>query len=241
MPVVGSPLPFVLYLADSSGDLTYASKALFLAAGWNLTWYDEDSIALSVQPTWTLPVAGAAGRHQFQFLEPRGPYTIKVTKPAGAYSSPIEGQGEGVDYDINSIGALIATSGGVAISNRITTDSATIYHGDSLDLSFSVLEAALASIGANDLSDCTLYAGIKLTGVDSGDAAAVDTWTALAATSDTIGNRVVRAQLDAFPVALAVPSNSTQLSAVAHLRLTVSTKTLIVAAIALTVEWKATD
>lgn len=242
MSVVGSDQVLPLFLYISGAAVNYANKTAFQAAGWGLTWQDADGADLPTQPTWTLPIAGDAttGRHIVKFAEPDGTYTIKITQATNGSSYPLEATGEGSSYDIDAIGALIATSGGSVISTSAVTDTATMFDGDSIYLTFSVLEAALTQIGASSLADCdTLAAEIKLDANDSGDSADVATLTE-SIVSDVSGTRTVRGTLDAFPSALAVEDSQKSRQATAHLRLTKGTKTIIASEIKLTINWKAT-
>jgi len=233
-----------LYLFDATGaPLAYASKAAMTAAGWGLTWYDEDETALSSQPTWTLQSAGeSSGRHHIRYIMPTGIWTVPVVKPTvDHYSAPAEFGGEGTAYDIDSVGSLIATSNGVSLTPVTTADEAEFYDGDSIVLDFAVTEAALAYIGAASLAAIdTLLAEIKLNTIDSDQVATVGGLTE-SITSDVSGTRTVRAVLDAFPAALAVPDNTKSLACTAHLRATEGTKTAIISEIAVTIKWKATS
>lgn len=243
MSITGDEIPQPVYLFDNTGaPVAYATKAAMQAAGWDLIWYDEDETALASQPTWTLQSAGeASGRHHIRYVMPAGVWTCPVVKPTvDHYSAPAEFSGEGLTYDTDAIGSLIATSNGVSLTPVTTADEAEIYDGDSIILDFAVTEAALAYIGAASLTACdALLAEIKLNTVDSDQAATVGGLTETI-TSDTSGNRVVRATLDAFPVALAVPDATKSLACTAQLRATEGTKTAIVSEIALTIKWKAT-
>lgn len=244
MSVTGDEIPQALYLYDATGaPVSYATKAAMQAAGWDLIWYDEDETALSSQPTWTLQSAGeSSGRHHIRYVMPSGPWTCPVVLPTVNHmSAPAEFSGEGMTYDTDSVGSLIATSNGVSLTPVTTADEAEIYDGDSIILDFAVTEAALTYIGASSLADITtLLAEIKLNTVDSDQPATVGSMTE-SITSDTSGNRVVRAVLESFPAALAVPDASKSLACTAQLRATKTTKTAIVSEIALTVKWKATS
>lgn len=239
--IAGETVIQTLYLYDAAGALvTYASKALMTGAGWDLTWYDNTGVALASQPTWSLPVAGASGRHQIAFVMPSGVWTCKVTLPAAAnVSAPTEFGDEGTPYDIDSVGAQIATANGVAITPVTVGDSATIYDGDSIKLLFSVSEAALAYIGAASLTAAdSRVAEIKLDSLDSSVAATATLTTSII--SDTSGNRVVQGLLASFPAGLAVPTGTKSVSATAQLRITEGSLDCIASQIALTVLWKAT-
>lgn len=241
--IAGDDAIQTIYLFDSTGlPVAYASKAAMQAAGWDLTWYDEDGVALSSQPTWTLPVAGeTTGRHQIRYVMPSGVWTAKVTVPSAlASAAPVEFSDEGTSYDIDSVGSLIASSSGVSLTPVLTSDTAEIFDGDSIVLDFSVTEAALSYVGAASLAAVdTILCQVKLDSLNSDDTASVTGFTN-SITSDTSGNRVVRCTLNAFPAALAVQDSTKSLAATAHLRLTEGSKTAIASEIKLTVKWKAT-
>ncbi len=240
--ITGETVIQTLYLYDAAGALvSYATKAAMASAGWALTWYDNTGVALSSQPTWTLPVAGASGRHQIAFVMPSGVWTCKVTLPAAAnVAAPAEFGDEGTAYDIDSVGSSIATSSGVALTAITIGDAVTVYDGDSLVFDFAVSEAALTELGAASLTAVTTkLVQIKLDSSDSSTAAIAATFTN-SITSDVSGTRTLHAYVDAFPAALAVPAGTKSVSATAHLRLTNGTKTVIASAIAVTVQWKAT-
>jgi len=242
--ITGDEIPQPLYLFDATGaPVIYASKAAMQAAGWDLIWYDEDEVALASQPTWTLQSAGeTSGRHHIRYVMPTAVWTCPVVKPSvDHYSAPAEFGGEGLTYDTDAIGSLIATSGGVSLTPVTTADEAEIYDGDSIILDFAVTEAGLAYIGAASLAAIdTMISHIKLNTTDSDQVATV-TGLTNSITSDTSGNRVVRATLDAFPAALAVLDATKSLACTAQLRATEGTKTAILAEIALTIKWKATS
>ena len=242
MSVVGSDQVLPLFLVISGAAVNYANKTAFQAAGWDLTWQDPDGVDLATQPTWSLPIAGDAttGRHLIKFTEPDGPYTILITQATNGQSTPLEATGEGDAYDIDTIGGTIATSNGTLISPTVISTTATMYHGDSIYLTFDVPDAALTQIGAASLADCdTRAAEIKLDAKNSGDDADVATLTETIIT-DTSGARVLRGTLPAFPVELAVADSQKAAQATAHLRLTKGSNTIIAAEIKVNINWKAT-
>lgn len=242
MSVAGQDVTFPLFLYLSGSTVGYATKTAFQAASWNITFHDVNDNLLSPQPSWTMPVAGdsATGRHVIKFPEPDGIYTVKIIRPAAGYSSPMALVGEGTTYDIDNIGATIASFGGSAISPTLRSNTASMFDGDSIDLTFFVYDAALASIGATSLADCSARAcEIKLDNKDSSVSPDVATLVETILT-DTTGNRTLRATLDTFPSAIAVAAGQKSTSATAHLRLTKSTKTIIASEIKLTINWKAT-
>lgn len=242
MSVNGDFLPQALYLSDQVGNpAIYATKAAFIAAGWGITWFDSNGVALASQPSWSLGAGDARGRHHVTFALADAPWSARVITPTALHiSAPTEFSGEGFGYDVDSLGGMIATSTGVTLVPTITTGAAEMFDGDSIDLTFSVPEAALASIGAANLAAVTtLAAEIKLDSKDSSAAGDVTTLTETI-TSDILGTRTVRAVLNAFPSVLAVPTANKSVSCTAHLRLTLGAKTIICSAISVTVKWKAT-
>lgn len=232
-----------LFLYDPNGDpLTYADHAAFLAGPWLLTWVDNTGADISPQPTYTVQAGDANGRHLVTFAIPSGPWTVKVTKPSALYThSPLEFEGEGYAYDFDTIGSAMEVAAGFTVVDNTTTSSTEIYHGDSIQLDFSVVESALILIGASSLADVTTIAAeIKRTSVDSSTAADVATLTE-SILSDISGTRTVRGILAAFPAILAPPTGGqTTLSCRADLRLTKATKTITASTIDITVKWKAT-
>lgn len=242
MSVNGDLLPQAIYLSDLGGNpAIYSNKASFNAAGWDITWRDANGVALAPQPSWSLGAGDARGRHHVTFVLSSGTWSARVITPTALHiSSPTEFQGEGFGYDYNSLGGMIAASTGVTLVPTITTSTAEMFDGDSIDLTFSVPEAALVSIGAANLAAVTtLAAEIKLDSKDSSVAGDVTTLTETI-TSDILGTRTVRAILNAFPSVLAVPTGSKSAACTAHLRMTLGAKTIICSAISITVKWKAT-
>jgi hypothetical protein len=241
--IAGDTEIIVLYLEQADGTaLTYASKALFEAAGFAITWYDNAAVALSSQPTWTLPVAGSSGRHQFAAIVPDGAYTWKVTEPSTHISTPCEGTGEGMAYDDGSIGSILASSVSVTISPTQTSTTAEMFDGDSILIEgITIPAAALTAIGASSLANCdSRKAFIKLDSSDANDAPTVpDTDLTVTATTDSGGVYVVKVTKDAFPAAIGVIDDTKATSCTLHVRLTKGSKTIIAGEVKLTVKWPA--
>lgn len=241
--IVGDEIPQALYLFDATGaPLTYATYAAFLAAGWAITFYDEDGTALASQPVITLPAAGVSGRNQIRYIMPSNIWTAKVINSNPLLTSaPAEFSGEGTAYDIDSVGSAISTSSGVAISETAFSQTYEMYDGNSISVYCSIPEAALTAIGAASLAAVdTITAEIKINSVDSDNPATVGGLTETI-TSDTANNRVVRVTLDAFPAALAVPDGGQQtLAATLQVKLAEGTKVLTANNTAMTIRWKAT-
>lgn len=243
--ITGDTDILVRYLEQADGTaLNYASKALFQAAGFDLTWKDNTGTALATQPDWDL-VGSSGKRHQFSYVIPDGVWTVETTVPSTHISSPKETKGEGQPYDARSIGSMIAAAGSVSISPTSTSTSATMYDGDSIYIAgVSIPEAALTAIGAISLADCTSrLAFIKRTSQDSNDEPDVDASDGLTATatSDSSGNRVVKIECTAFPVILGVPDDANTLAAVVQVRLVKGSKEIVAAAVALSVLWVAPE
>lgn len=241
--IVGTSIPRTIYVQNTAGTfVTYASYAAFQAAGFSITFYGANGVALASQPTITMPFTGVLGRHQFNFIMPNDVWTAKVvSSDVTLVGIPAEFDGEGTTYDIDSVGSSIATSSGVSISDTSLSGTATIYDGNSIRISCLVPESALTAIGASSLADSVTFTSeIKLNSADSSAAAAVTTLTE-AITSDVLNNRVVLCTLDTFPAALAVPAGGQQsLQATLQLRITKATKTITANSTQITVLWKAT-
>lgn len=219
--------------------LDYASKAAFQGAGFDLTWLDEDGVALVSQPTWDLVRSDTNGDHFFQAEVVLGAYAVRMTVPATAYSTVTIWTGRGTAYGVDDLGGMIASTGSVTLTPTVTSADAEMFDGDSVDVSMSVTEAALTSIGAASLTACdTVRAYIKLDSANSGAAPTVD-YTSLttAITSDSSGNRVVRVTANAFPAALAITGTEKSLSAKVMLELGEGSKLIIASVVNLTVKW----
>lgn len=223
--------------------LDYADKSAFTGAGFDLICYDEAGAALSPQPTWDLERSETNGNHQFVFNVPYGPFLWEMTVPVTAYSNVTQWVGAGTIYGVDDIGAAIATAGSVTVTPTLTTSDATIYDGDSIDISVSITESALASIGAASLTACdTRRANIKLDSANSGAAPTVAYGDlTVSITTDDSGNRVLRITKDAFPVALAVPNDTKSLAATLQVELGEGSKLITAASVNLTILWVAKD
>lgn len=242
--ITGDEIPQVLYLYDSTGSLvTYSTYAAMQAAGWSITFYDEDAVALSSQPTITMPAAGSNGRHQMRYIMPNGVWTAKVVNSNALFmSAPAEFSGEGTSYDIDSIGGLIAAGSGVPITETSILQTHEMYDGNSIDVSCTIPDAALSALGVASLAALDqIVAEIKIDSVDSDQAASVSGLTETI-TSDVPGAYIVRVTLDAFPAALAVPDGGQQtLSCTLQVKLIEGTKVLTANATKILVRWKATS
>ncbi len=239
MAVIGTTLAQALYIQTDAGvAVNYATKAAFTGAGWDISWQDPTGAALSPQPVWTLS-AGAGGRHVVGLVNPAGQWTAKVVQLAGNFSNPLEFSGEGLANDADTLYATLVGSLGVPATDITTGGEVRIFDADSLRIDFTVLETALAWIGASSLANCdSLVAELKLVTLNSDDPATVATM-AETIISDTSGNRVVRVDVDAFPAALAVPDAASEVRARCDLRLVKGAREVIAATRDVTVLWKA--
>lgn len=223
--------------------LDYASKAAFLSDGWLLTWMDVDGVDLVSQPTWDLVRSDTDGDHQFKAEVPYDWWRAKLTVPAGKYATATNWTGRGTNYGNDDIGGMIASAGTIALSPTATSDTATMYDGDSLKFTVSVTEAALTLIGAASLAACdTRRAYIKLDTTAAGAAPTVD-YTDLTVTilTDTSGDRTLSITKDAFPTALAVPSTTKDINCTLMLELGEGTKLIMAASVSITILWSSRD
>lgn len=123
------PKVLILELADGTAE-SFASKAAFQAAGWDLSWRDVDGVALASQPTWVLASQGG-GLHLLKYTMPAGAYWVKVTVPADRVVSPESWSNEGQAYDDDAIAGLLLTNQGVpAVISADDGDLGDIVNGD---------------------------------------------------------------------------------------------------------------
>jgi hypothetical protein len=225
--------------------VTYASKALFQAADWDLTALDEDGVELDPQPTWDLVLSEADGRAQFKVAVVAGGMRMKMTVPTGYYASVTDWTIRGTNYGLDDLGAMIAATNSVTIAATLTTTSATAIDGESIYIpGISITEAALTAIGASSLADCaTRVAFIKRNSQDSNDAADVDATDGLTvtATSDTVGARTVKVDCATFPAILGVPDDANVLSCTLQVWLTKGSKQICGAQVTLSILWSADE
>lgn len=217
----------------------FANKAAFTGAGYNLTWMDEDGVDLVSQPTWDMVRSDTNGDHYFQAEVVLGAYAIRMTVPGTDYASLTIWTGRGTTYGIDDIGGMIATTGAVAVTPTLTQSTASMFDGDSIDVSVSVSETALDSIGAASLAACdTKRAYIKLDSVDSDDAPTVGyADLTVTVTSDVEGTRTLRITKDAFPAVLGVPDATKSLACTLMVELGEGSKLIIAASVSLTILW----
>lgn len=122
--IAGESKPKLLILQNAAGTaLSYADKAAFQAASWDLTWRDVDGVALTAQPTWTIADEGA-GLHRVKYVQPGGVYWVEITVPGTNYVSPITWANEGESYDDDAIAGLLLTAQGTPAV--ISADDSTL-------------------------------------------------------------------------------------------------------------------
>ncbi len=221
----------------------FANKAAMTGAGYALNWYDDTGTALASQPVWDLERSETNGDHLLSYAVPLGVFAIRMTVPVTDYATIALWNGIGYSYGPDDIGAMIASSGGVTIAPTITSDTHTMYDGDSINVVVSVTDAALVAIGAASLAACdTKRANIKLDSANSGAVPTVPygdlTVTIL---TDTPGNYTLRVSKDAFPVALAVQNDNKSVACTLQLELGEGAKLLTVASVAMTILWVSKD
>ncbi len=145
-----------LFLETDAGVVqAYASKALFLAAGWLLTWVGTDGVALVSQPTYTLADDGTGlGRHVVLYTIPNFDAVIRVTPPAGYRSDPISIDRFMGASDEDSVITLITAAAGVPVnqSRQNVYDFDTV-EGDSFRKTVTIPLIALTDYGYADLAD----------------------------------------------------------------------------------------
>jgi hypothetical protein len=183
---------------------SYASKALFEAAGGAIAFYNSTG---SLTVTYTLS-AISNGIHKIQYALPAGQYWAVLTAPTGEVSNAYGWTDEGFIYDTDYIGSLL-TSGDIDLTTL--TDTTSIYEfeyisGNSIKEIVSISENALTRLGAANLAACTITCSCKDHALKDDDEAADFTLTT-AVVTDSSGDRTVRIYADTFPVGAALPDD----------------------------------
>ncbi len=210
--ITGDKVVEILYLQTLSGrSLSYASKALFQADGWDLSWRDNTGAAIGSQPTWTIADQGG-GRHMVAYTVPTGVSWVKPTIPGWA-ADPGVWALEGEAYDEDTLAGLLQTSQGVpGLQSAADGDLGDVVMGDSW--TSNVITIALGKIspfGYTDISGMTLSAGFKQ---DPTTVAVVSTTSpALYTTIIDTAARTVSAQWLTFPSAMNLGSNASDTGA----------------------------
>ncbi len=130
--ITGESVPKIVCLQTTAGAAaSYADKAAFTGAGWDLTWRDVDGTALASQPTWTIADEGAS-LHRIKYTVPAGFWWVEYTVPAGYRADPASFAGEGQSYDEDSIATLLQTNQGIpALQSAADRDLGDVVMGDS--------------------------------------------------------------------------------------------------------------
>lgn len=181
----GDSLPKLVVLSvalgPSAGDfLSYADKAAFQAAGWNLIAYDVDGVALTSQPTWAIAVVdSAAGEHRIKWTEPSGAGYFLLTKTNAYYrSDPYGWSFDGASYSIDDVMALLQINQGVpAITSAADGDLGDVVDGDSYrSAALTIPEGKLARFGYTyaDLASPDWIFSVGVKHVPSDDGFAID-------------------------------------------------------------------
>jgi hypothetical protein len=150
----GDVVPFRVRLLESGVPATYASKALFLAAGYDVLL---DIGGEEVAATWDFVVINAAeGEHDILLTmqEGNGYLTTTSDEAAGKEAWPRTRPVCAEPYNIGSMIALITSTNGTPINqDRTSVSDFTLVEGDSLLREIVVPLAALNDWGYEDLSD----------------------------------------------------------------------------------------
>ncbi len=239
--ITGDTVVKVLYLQTLSGrNLSYASKALFQADGWDLSWRDSTGAALSSQPTWTI-ADQTGGRHLVAYTVPTGVSWVKATIPGWA-ADPGVWALEGEAYDEDTLAGLLQTSQGVpGLQSAADGDLGDVVMGDAWTSgTITVALGKISPFGYSDLTGMTLSAGFKQ---DPTTVALVSTTTpALYTTIIDAAARTVSAQWITFPSALNLGSTASDLGADWYMDLqlkhTASTRIMTVGRYKLRVVWQ---
>ena len=242
MPLAGSTsiIPLILQ-TDAGAALTYADKAAFTTAGWDVVFYDADGDVLTVD--WDLnpdTTATAGDTYLLSFTVPFGYYMAVVEIVSTNLAIPAAFSDFGDTATLGQIKSAIAIAGGVFVTDTVSNSAITVFQGDSISVDMLIPEAALTAVDAVSVADLSSYAAeLKLEATDATAAPVAVDFTETVV-SDTSGERIVRASLNAFPSALDVDGpNGTSVSARIDLRITKGSKTRVAATVDLTVVWTA--
>lgn len=146
----------LLLQTDAGAADSYANKAAFQAAGWDLTFEDATGAAISPVPTWTLADEGS-GLHRVNLDEPTGRWYAKITIPAGHYTPSVALSGDGDAYDAGDVIAAVQAGLGVGAltTNGVLTGQLDDWiQGDSYaHLDLVVPAWALSKVGASAIDE----------------------------------------------------------------------------------------
>ena len=198
--------PLLLQAADGT-PLVFADKAAFLAASHDIIW-KRNGTALATQPTWDLtPDAAVSGLYHINYIAPAGDWAAVVEMDDAELAEPLAFYATAIENDSDTLAAIIQASGGtISPTDGVISANLRLYEGDSIATLAAVPENILSRVGATSLADLdSITAGLKLS--STGSAAEPDLVilpASITIITDTVGNRVIRITVDAFPEEISV-------------------------------------
>jgi len=202
--------------SDSGVAQSYADKAAFQAAGWDLSWQDTAAVALSPQPTWTIADQGN-GLHLVAYAVPAGITWAEVTIPAGYIASASAWADEGQSYDADSIAGILNLNQGIpAVSSASDGDLGDVVDGDSWNS--GVLTVPIGKLTRVGLSDLSTFDTITATLKQDPSNTPVE----IDADFDDVSARTVHASWDTFPSDMELGDDARALSAIWYLDITLT-------------------
>ncbi len=147
-------LPVTL-LTTAGAATTYASKALFEAAGWTFHYWLAGVVVAS--PTWTFVVVDAAtGRHEIHLTVSAGSGEAFIKPPAG-FMTNVEAFPLDVEtFDLDAIGALVSTAdSGISGDDRAAITNIEVVEGDAFQRTLTVPAVSLTDFGESTLANVT--------------------------------------------------------------------------------------
>jgi hypothetical protein len=213
--ITGDTIAQVLYLQTTAGvGASYANKAAFQAALWDLSWVDSSGVALTSQPTWSIAVVSGStnGAHLLTYTLPSGFAVTKVTIPSG-YVDPGTWTTFGEAYDADSLAGLMLTSQGVpGVQSAADGDLGDVVMGDSWSSGVQTVPLGkISPFGYSDLTGMTLTAALKQTPATS--PVASSTTPNLFTTIVDASARTIKAEWITFPSAMNLGATASDLSA----------------------------
>ncbi len=170
--ITGDSAVKLLSLQTTAGvAASYANKAAFTGASWDLTWRDVDGTALASQPTWTISDEGG-GVHRVKYTVPAGVFWVEPTVPGTHRVDPYAWGGEGQSYDSDALAGLLLSSQGVpSVLSAGDSDLGDVVMGDSYNTGTLYLTLGkLTRMGfayADLASGWTITAGLKAIPADT--------------------------------------------------------------------------
>ena len=161
-------LPFTAYTAPGV-PLSVASKAAFVAAGWNIVVWLAGVVVSS--PTWDLVVVNqSAGEYEIAFTAQIGQGELRITGPtSAAFTNP---DGFILDYDSYSNDLLAAlfnqTQGVIGSFSQADYSLGDYVDGDTfLSPAITIPAAKMSALGQTTLSGLTIEAAAKTQPTDT--------------------------------------------------------------------------